>query len=98
MFERKAENFSVQQTYLTYDFSTENPRIRGKVTFLVYQAKKNQQTLFTKTFAWFPYAKYIHCTKIIFSIEDFFSKCDQIRSSELIWSLTEEIYDGKLHF
>ena len=34
-----------------------------------------------------------------FSVKDFFSKCDQIRSSLRIWPhFTEEIVNGKLHF
>ena len=35
--------------------------------------------------------------KIKFSIKDYFSKCDQIRSF-LTFQLTEEILNGKLHF
>ena len=37
--------------------------------------------------------------KIKFSIKDFFSKCDQIRSFLWIWShFFEKIVNGKLHF
>ena len=32
-----------------------------------------------------------------FSIKDFFSKCDQIRSADLV-TFTEEILNGKIHF
>ena len=32
-----------------------------------------------------------------FSIKDFFSKCDQIRTADLV-TVTEEILNGKLHF
>ena len=35
--------------------------------------------------------------KMKFSIEDFFGKCDQIRSADLV-TFTEEILNGKLHF
>ena len=35
--------------------------------------------------------------KMKFSIKDFFSKCDQIRTADLITS-TEEILNGKPHF
>ena len=34
--------------------------------------------------------------KMKFSIKEFFSKCNQIRSFLRIWSLTEEILNGKL--
>ena len=33
-----------------------------------------------------PLTKMKHCTKVKFSIKDFFSKCDQIRSFQRIWS------------
>ena len=34
-----------------------------------------------------------------FSIKDFFSKCDQIRSFlRILFKFTEEIINGKLHF
>ena len=33
-----------------------------------------------------------------FSIKDFFSKCGQIRSSANLFTFTEEILNGKLHF
>ena len=33
--------------------------------------------------------------KMKFSIKDFFSKCDQIRS---FLTFTEEVFNGKLHF
>ena len=38
--------------------------------------------------------------KMMFSIKDFFSKCDQIRRNLQIWSVTftEEILNGKPHF
>ena len=43
--------------------------------------------------------KSVTLKKIKFSIEDFFSKCDQIRSILLIWvTFTGEILNGKLHF
>ena len=32
-----------------------------------------------------------------FSVKDFFNKCDQIRSVDLV-IFTEEIFNGKLHF
>ena len=32
------------------------------------------------------YTSYLHCTKIKFSLKDFFSKCDQIRRKLQIWS------------
>ena len=35
--------------------------------------------------------------KTKFSIKDFFSKCDQTRSTDLV-TFTEEILNGKLHF
>ena len=35
--------------------------------------------------------------KMKFSMKDFFSKCDQIRSADLV-TFTEEILHGKLHF
>ena len=35
--------------------------------------------------------------KMKFSINDFFSKCDQIRMKRMI-TFTEEIFNGKLHF
>ena len=36
--------------------------------------------------------------KIEFSIKDFFSKCDQIRSTADLVTFTEEIFNGKLDF
>ena len=36
--------------------------------------------------------------KMKFSIKDFFSKYDQIHRKLRIWSFTEEILNGKLHF
>ena len=36
--------------------------------------------------------------KMKFSIKDFFSKYDEIRSVLRIWSYTEENLNGKLHF
>ena len=36
--------------------------------------------------------------KMTFSIKDFFSKCDQIRSPADLITFTEEICHGKLHF
>ena len=38
-----------------------------------------------------------HCTKMKFSIEDFFSKYDQIHTADLV-TFIEEILNGKLHF
>ena len=36
--------------------------------------------------------------KMKFSIQDFFSKCDQIRRPADLVTFTEEILNGKLHF
>ena len=42
---------------------------------------------------------YQHCTKMKFSIKDFFIKCDQIcRNCGFCITFTEEILNGKLHF
>ena len=41
----------------------------------------------------------IHCPKkMMFYIEVFFSKCDQIRTKLRIWSFTVEILNEKLDF
>ena len=49
---------------------------------------------------WFGYRisilAHITAQKMKFSIKDFFSKCDQIRS--VLKKFTEEILNGKLHF
>ena len=43
--------------------------------------------------------KNTHYTKMKFSIKDFFSKCDQIRSFCRIWPhLLEKILYGRFHF
>ena len=34
----------------------------------------------------FSYSQFVHCTKMKFSIKDFFSKCDQICRKLRIWS------------
>ena len=39
-----------------------------------------------------------HCKKMKTSIEDFFSKCDQIRRKLQIWSHLLNKSSGKLHF
>ena len=40
----------------------------------------------------------ITAQKMKFSIKDFFSKCDQMRSPEDLVTFTKEILNGKLHF
>ena len=39
----------------------------------------------------------ITAPKMKFSIKDFFSKCDQIRTGDLV-TITEKFLDGKLYF
>ena len=55
------------------------------VVFPVYNVK-HQNILSTPTFAIFPLCAANTTQKIKFSIEDFFSKCDQIRRKLRIWS------------
>ena len=40
----------------------------------------------------------LHCTKMKFSIKNFFSKCDLIDKTADLVSFTEEIFNRKFHF
>ena len=61
--------------------------------FSAYNTRKNRLNLVFREFS-----VSINAQKIKFSIKDFFSKCDQMRRKLRIWSFTEEIFNGELHF